>query len=623
MAGGARPRSCSLKIDGSASNPIDVRSPVFARSQGPGLALTSLEGGPVRPVRPGALERSEPIGLLEPWGSTILLVEDNPGDAKLVERMLRRAPDDFHVHHVRRLDEAIDALTSQEFSVVLLDLSLPDGLGLENVSEITEADPRAPIVVLTGLEDQAVALEALKAGAQDFLTKGLIDDRGLLRSMRYAIERKRSETRLAYLAHHDQLTGLANRVRFRERLSRALVRAERSEQAVAVLFLDLDRFKQINDTLGHEVGDQLLVQVAERLRRAVRSFETVARLGGDEFVVVLEDIVGPQPAEVVARRILTAMEPPFRLGAADRRVSTSIGVAVSESGEALDRLLERADEAMYRAKRAGRNTYAISAPGGEPGILSAEEVERALDNNELELLYQPKLDLGSNRVAGVEGLLRWHHPKRGELAPQDLLPLLESTGLMVAVGDWVLRRACLQARRWTAGGHAPFRLAVNVAQAQFDQEGLTSTVADVLLETGFPAERLELEVTEEVLLRNVERSREVLSNLRRLGVRIALDDFNARSSLTDLAQFPLDIIKLDRSLVSNIAEAPAQRAIVAAVVNLAKNLGVETVAEGVETVVEQASLRQLGCTGVQGFLVCGPMDAVSLTVWLASYEAEH
>lgn len=558
---------------------------------------------------------------IEPWGSNVLLVEDNPGDARLVEHMLGDARDAFHVHHVRRLEEAMDALQTQEFSLVLLDLSLPDGLGLETVKEVLGAAPSAPIVVLTGHSDQSLALEALQAGAQDYLTKGAVDDAGLLRSMRYAIERKRSETRLAYLAHHDQLTGLVNRTLFKERLERALARSRRNGQPVACLFLDLDRFKQINDNLGHEVGDQLLVEVAKRIRGCVRSWETVARLGGDEFVVLLEGLEHPEAAELVAQRIIAAMSAPVKLGSAERRVSTSIGIALSSPDDDLDQILERADAAMYQAKRAGRDTYALAAPGqADEGGLQAEEIERALDKNELELFYQPKLELGTGRVTGVEALLRWHHPRRGDLAPSDLLPLLEGTGRMVPVGDWVLRRACRQARPWTQG--AGFRLSVNVAPEQFDQEGLAAAVADVLAETGFPPGALELEVTEDVLLRDVGRSRAVLAQLRSLGVRIALDDFNARSSLTDLAEFPLDIIKLDRSLIEDLSEAPAQRAIVAAVTNLAKNLNVETVAEGVETAAEKVSLRKLGCDAIQGYQVCQPMDAAGLTVWLALREAE-
>lgn len=583
----------------------------------------------------------------EPWGSNVLLVEDNPGDAKLVERMLGRAQDAYHVHHVRRLDEAVDALQTQDFSLVLLDLSLPDGGGLETVREVNGAAPSAPIVVLSGLADQTVALEALQAGAQDFLTKGGVGESELLRSMRFAMERKRAETRLTYLAHHDQLTGLVNRASLRERLGRALNRAERGERRVALLFMDLDRFKQINDTFGHEVGDRLLLDFAHRLRSCARPGDTMGRLGGDEFALVVENVETGEAAEEVARAILHALKDPFALGAVTQRVTTSIGIAISTPGDDVETLLERADEAMYRAKRAGRGTYSLSEPGGRAGTFTADEVEQALDGNQLELLYQPKLDLTSGRVMGVEAFIRWNHPRRGELSPTALIPLLQDTGLMVPVGDWILRRACQQARRWgparrwadldrdptmdvgSPGFRPPrppdgvaFRLAVNIAQEQFDQEGLGDAVADVLAQTGFPAESLELEVTEEVILRNVVRSREVLGHLRSLGVRISLDDFNARSSLTDLTQFPLDIIKLDRTLISELEKAPARRAIISAVVNLAANLGIETVAEGVETPAEAACVRSLGCGAIQGYYLCGPMDAVGFTVWLAGHEAD-
>ncbi len=574
--------------------------------------------------KPFYLTDEEPDELqMDPWGSTILLVEDNPGDARLVEHMLRRASSGFHVTHVPRIAEALDSLHTQDFSVILLDLSLPDGDGIDNVKEILSAAPSAPIVVLTGLEDQGVAIGAVQAGAQDYLIKGKVEPQALVQSMRYAIERKRTESRLAYLAHHDQLTGLVNRGFFLERLKRALDRSQRTEQRVAVMFLDLDHFKQINDTLGHDAGDTLLKEVAERLRASVRSWETVARMGGDEFTIVLENVEGPEGAETVANRILQAMSKPFRLAGGFRPVSTSIGVALAEPDDTVEKLLEKADASMYRSKRAGRNTYAIysEAPPNEGTARLAEDLEGALEREEFELLYQPKLDMATRRVEGVEALLRWHHPRRGEVSPSELLPLLEKTGLMVPVGDWVLREACSQGRKWLSHENH-LSLAVNISKDQFEQEGLPAMVADVLNDTGFPPQLLELELTETLLLKDPQHSQQILSQLHSLGVKISLDDFGARSSLTDLTQFAIDVLKIDRDLVSNLNQDPAHRAIVAAVVGLGQSLGIETVAEGVENAAERNILEQIGCETLQGFHLCLPMRADGLTVWLASNEAD-
>lgn len=554
-----------------------------------------------------------------PPSGSVLVIEDNASDAEILAHLLCQSDGAPEVRHARSLGEGIQWLQREVHQAIFLDLHLPDGGGLEAVREVTAAAPSVPVIVLTGAADPKLELEAVKAGAQDFLRKSTLDELGLLRSMSFAVERKRSETRLAFLAHHDALTGLANRTLFDSRLRRALERGGRSGQPVALLFLDLDRFKQINDTLGHEVGDQLLVQVAERLRGAVRAFETVARLGGDEFVVVLENLDEARSAEAVAKRILATMEDPFSLGGARRRVSTSVGVAVSRPNESVEALMERADGAMYRAKRAGRSTYAISDESPVPPI-TFDELERAIREQALGLVYQPRVDLSSRRVVGAEALLRWHHPRRGEIGPSELFPILEPSGLLVPVGDWVLAQACQQARRWAGPGRT--RVAVNIAKEQLGREGLASTVEDALSQSGLQADCLELEVTEEAILADVAHSQEVLARLKSLGVKIALDDFSARSALTDLTEFPLDIIKLDRTLVSGIQESPARRAIAAGVINLSHNLGIETVAVGVESREEQRILRKLGCDAVQGYLVCGPMDPGGLTVWMANHEAD-
>ena len=578
----------------------------------------AVKGWPV-----GSIDRCvSALVAAEPWGSNVLLVEDNPGDARLVTRMLRRTSGDFHVHHVRRLDEAVGVLRCQEFSVVLLDLSLPDGLGSDAVKEVSGAAPGAPIVVLTGFQADDAAIEAIQAGAQDFLTKGGIDSSALIRSMRFAIERKRSETRLAYLAHHDPLTGLVNRACFNDRLDRALARAGRTAERVAVLYLDLDRFKAINDTLGHDMGDRLLIEVAARLRRSVRVFETVARLGGDEFVILLEGLSGPEPVEAVAKRVLSHMAAPVRLDGRPHRVSTSIGAALSQPGDRRDALLGRADEAMYRAKRSGRGTYALwSRLEESTAPIAAADVEEGLQTGAIHLVYQPRMDLGSLRVTGAEALIRWRDPQRGLLEPQQILPALAEAGLEARVGRWVVRQACRQGRRWASAG-AGFRISVNLCATQLLDEGLVGTVAEALEAAELSGRSLELDIREEALALDAPRAAAVLGELRGLGVRVALDDFGPASSLEALARFALDSIKLDRSLVTRAVGSPEDADRAGQLITRARREGIEVVAEGVETPAEQAILRRLGCDAIQGRHLCGPMEPAGLTVWLAAREAD-
>ena len=552
----------------------------------------------------------------------VLIIEDNPGDAKLVAKMLASLGGiSFRARHAARLTEALEALHEAEFCAILLDLSLPDGRGLETVRAVINAAPRTPIVVLSGSSDQELALLAVQAGAQDVLEKGRVDRSGLHQALRYAIERKRAESRLAFLAHHDPLTGLGNRALLMERLEHALSRARRNRDRVAVIFIDLDGFKEINDTLGHDVGDELLVEVGARLRRSVRDCETVARLGGDEFVVVLESIKKMDDAATVARRLLEALRQPFVLDGRPHQLGGSIGVAISpEQGARLEALLEEADRAMYRAKRGGGAAFELHAEAGD--VATGDlfdvscEMERALAEGELELHYQPKRRLVSGALVGVEALLRWNHPRLGVLAPADFIPALERSGMMVRVGEWVLRQACGQLGRWRAEGRA-LQLAVNLSARQLEQPDLHRSIASILAEHQLPAGLLELEVTEGLLMDNTRRSRAAVEALRREGIRICIDDFGSGySALGHLQSFPIDVLKLDRSLVAGLGASGRDLAIARAILCLGRDLGIETVAEGVETPEQLEILRALACDHAQGFLICPPLGGAALAAWL-------
>jgi len=541
----------------------------------------------------------------------VLLVEDNPGDALLVRMLLEEVgASKLDLTEVGLLGEALERLVEEDFGVVLLDLSLPDSQGLDTVNQVRVVAPEAPIVVLSGLDDEEMALQALQSGAQDYLVKGQGDGDLIARSIRYAIERKKAEEKLAYLAQYDHLTGLANRALFQDRLEQALARAERSGYMVALMFLDLDRFKAVNDTLGHAAGDTLLETVARRIEGHVRESDTVARLGGDEFAIILEDLSDARDAFPVARKVLDIVSEPIVLDGHEIPMVASLGVAVRPPSEG-NRLLKDADAAMYRAKRRGGNNYQFYTEEmnvqASARLALERDLRRALAREEFLLHYQPQVNLRTGHIAGAEALLRWRHPDRGLVSPAEFIPVLEDTGDIVKVGEWVMRTAYAQAKIWEEVGLAPLRMAVNLSARQFSQGDLVATVVDILEETELASYCLDTEATESLLMDDIQASTRMLNELKTVvgGLRISIDDFGTGySSLYYLKNFPIDLLKIDQSFVRDIATDPDDAAIVGAVIGLAHNLGIEVIAEGVETGEQLAYLRERGCDEVQGFY-CG------------------
>jgi diguanylate cyclase (GGDEF)-like protein/PAS domain S-box-containing protein len=424
-------------------------------------------------------------------------------------------------------------------------------------------------------------------------------------------ERKRAEAQIARLAHYDPLTELPNRVLFQKSLTDALARRARKGDELAVHFIDLDRFKTVNDTLGHPLGDALLREAAERLRGCVREGDTVARLGGDEFAVVqagLKDMTG---ATRLAGRIVEAMSQPFDLQGHQVVIGASVGVAAAPSdGEDADELLKKADMALYRAKADGRGAFHFFERAMDEQLQARRALEldlrRALTAGEFELYYQPLYNLGAEQVTGCEALLRWRHPERGMVSPADFIPLAEEIGLIVQLGEWVLRTACAEAAKWP--GHV--RLAVNLSPAQFRDRGLVRTVVSALAASGLPAQRLELEITESVLLQDSVANMQMLHDLKALGVRISMDDFGTGySSLSYLRSFPFDKIKIDQTFVRDILEDSDAMAIIKAVLDLGSSMGIVTTAEGVETLEQLNALRGQGCAEIQGYFISRPAPA--------------
>ncbi len=427
-------------------------------------------------------------------------------------------------------------------------------------------------------------------------------------------ERKAIEHRLAHQATHDPLTGLPNRTLLLDRLDQAMRRARRNQRRVAVLFLDLDHFKVVNDSLGHGLGDRLLIAIAERLRAALRPADTIARFGGDEFVVLCEDLVSLHDAVAIAERVNEAVSGPFVIDDSEVFVGVRIGIAFRDDNEAdPETLIRDADAAMYQAKDRGRARWVVFENAMRASAVDRLDIEnalrRALGRRELRVHYQPMIDLTTGRVAGVEALLRWEHAERGLLLPGDFITVAEETGLIVPIGSWVLDQACRQVMRWQASipGLEPLVLAVNLSGRQLGHPRLVDDVAAVLRDTGIDPSNVELEITESVLMDDVEMSEETLGRLKALGVKLVVDDFGTGySSLSYLRRFPVDVLKVDQSFVDGLGTDPGDSAIVTAIVTLAHTLGLHAVAEGVETTEQLSELRQLGCDSAQGFYFAKP-----------------
>ena len=441
---------------------------------------------------------------------------------------------------------------------------------------------------------------------------------GVIGLIRDITERKQAEQQIEYQAYHDALTGLANRRLFQEHLSLALALAGRRNNLVAVLFLDLDHFKVINDTLGHTTGDALLQVVASRVKDCVREGDTVARVGGDEFTIVLQDVNKKEDAAVVAQKVLRAIADPVELNGHRLYVTTSIGITTfPDDGDDAETLLKNADNAMYRAKDEGRNTYQMSthelSRSMHERLTLDSGLHQAIERAEFELWYQPQIDLRSMRMVGMEALLRWRHPERGILLPAHFLALAEERGFIVLIGDWALRTACLEAKRVCDTGHPDFRLAVNLSPRQFRDDSLLNTIETALTESGLPPVNLEIEITETVAMENVPLTLTLLTRLREMGVRVAIDDFGTgHSSLNYLKRFPIDTLKIDRSFVEELPDRFEDAAIVRAVLELARGLDLRVVAEGVETKAQLDFLQGHECREVQGFYFAEPMPANEL-----------
>jgi diguanylate cyclase (GGDEF)-like protein/PAS domain S-box-containing protein len=676
---------------------------------------------------------------------SVLVVEDNPGAVRFLRQML----DEGHASgasltHVKCMSEAEKHLSGNAVDIILLDLESPDAQGLDAVRRTRAVAPRIPLVMLTGLDDEAVAAEALQEGAQDYLIKGQTDTRSLLRALRHAVERKLLEealfgakeraqvtlnsigdgvactdiqgnisflnlvaekmtgwtlqeaagrptaeilrilnaatrqaipnpmemiggqnprehlplncvlvrrdgfeipiedsvapihdhegnatgavivfrdvsaaramaVQMAYAAEHDFLTGLPNRVLLNDRVKQAIALALRYNKKVAVLFLDLDGFKHINDSLGHPIGDKLLQSVAKRLVSCVRGTDTVSRQGGNEFVVLLSEVERAEDAATTARRILESVAELHSISGHDLHVTASIGLSVyPDDGADAETLIKNADTAMYQTKENGRQSYQFFRPAMNVRAVERQSIEEslrsALQRQEFALHYQPKVNLKTGEITGAEALLRWTHPTRGPIPPAQFIPIAEESGLILPIGNWVLREACKQAKDWLDAGLPLGTMAVNISAMEFRTEKFLSGIFQILKDTGLDPKSLELELTEIVLMKHAESTQSILKALRAKGVQLAVDDFGTGySSLSYLRKFPIDALKIDQSFVRQITGFPDETTIVTAVIGMGRSLKLRVVAEGVETKEELEFLQEHLCEEAQGYYFSRPV----------------
>ncbi len=675
----------------------------------------------------------------------LLLVEDNPGDAHLFRQMFNEQGSHIsELKHVETMSEAEKHLAISAVDIILLDMGLPDAKGLEAVRRAHAAAPRIPLVVLTGLDDESLAAQALQVGAQDYLVKGQIETRGLFRAIRYAIERKIMEEvlfvekeraqvtlncigdavvctditgnitylnlvaekmmgwplpeaagrpldhvfrimdatsrevisnpteiavrhnqivhlpsncilmrrdefeipiedsvapihdrggqatgavivfrdvsaaramalQMVHSAEHDFLTGLPNRMLLNDRVSQAITSAPRRMKDLAILFLDLDGFKHINDSLGHSIGDKLLQSIAKRLVNCVRASDTVSRQGGDEFVILLSEVERPEDAAVTARRMLETVAEAHSINQHDLHVTASIGVSVfPDDGLDAETLVKNADTAMYQAKENGHQSYKFFKPAMNVRAVERQSIEeslrRALERQEFALHYQPKINLRTGEITGAEALLRWTHPTRGPVSPAQFIPVAEDSGLILPIGNWVLREACKQARIWVEAGLPQATMAVNISAMEFREDNFLGSIFAILSETGLDPSFLELELTESVLMKQAESAASVLQTLKASGIHVAIDDFGTGySSLSYLRKFAVDALKIDQSFVRQITTTPDETSIVPAIIRMGQSMKLRVVAEGVETQDELAFLQAHQCDEAQGYYFSRPV----------------
>ncbi|MBI3812148.1 MAG: EAL domain-containing protein [Nitrospirae bacterium] len=554
----------------------------------------------------------------------VLIVEDSENDAALIVRELQRGGYDPIFERVDTPVAMVVALNKQTWDIICADYTMPHFNGMDALARVRERELDVPFIFVSGTMGEETAVEAMKAGAQDYVMKNNL--KRLLYSVERQLhtasvrrERKRAEETVQYLAYHDVLTDLPNRAVFYDRLHQCILTAYREKKPLTLLLMDLNRFKEVNDTFGHQSGDLLLRQIGPRVRRCLRESDTVARMGGDEFAILLPN-THVEGASLTARKILKALEAPFVLEEVTIDIGVSIGIALyPDHGEEGDALVQRADMALYETKQAGGG-YAVFASEHEQNsprrLMLTGKLRRAIEYGELSMHYQPLVDLKTNRVIGVEALSRWLHPELGAIPPDQFVPLAEQTGLIQPFTQWVLKTVCRQHEEWRDLGLA-LPISVNLSQKNLHETQLPDQVSELIQTGSMPADKLEFEITESMIMSNPMRATQILTRLNAMGIPLSIDDFGTGySSLGHLKKLPVQKIKIDKSFIVDRIEDKDDNVIVQAIINMSHSLGLEVVAEGVEDQLTKDRLATLGCDSAQGYHICHPLPAAEMTSWL-------
>lgn len=548
-----------------------------------------------------------------------LVVEDDPADFLLVKQsLLKSQRNRYQIRHILEFDEAIEALYGDDYDLILLDYFLGSHSGLELLQQAKKSQLNKPIIVMTSNNSPELDDMLMKEGAADFIPKDELSSALLDRSIRHAIERKEAELEIAELVRRDPLTGPGNRHIFEEHMELAIARAARTQSILAVIFLDLDRFKDINDSLGHHVGDLLLTLVGDRLRRSVRKSDFVARIGGDEFTALLDNIEKVEDVTHIVKKISRELCRPAPVSNTTLDITVSMGVAIyPDHGNLAMELMQKADMALYESKAQGAGSYHFFTDRLQARLMHGVETEKelrvALRRQEFELYYQPQIELKSGAICGLKALIRWNHSGGQVVSPAQFIPVAVRCGLIVPIGQWVIEAACKQLLAWQKIGFT-IPVSVNVSPRQLKFQGFLNQLLQCVKQYRIPPGRLELELTEEALVENGLNQTNTLDTIRKMGIRIAIDDFGTGySSMRFLREFPLDRIKIDKSFVSEPGITGLREpAITHSILSLARGLNLSVVAEGVETNEQKQQLQSQGCTICQGFLYYPPLSLEEL-----------
>lgn len=557
-----------------------------------------------------------------------LLINENPDHYLEMAAFLEAIPAvRYEITWCADYRHALEAMLAPIHDIILLDYADRPAVCEELLRAASAHGCSIPIVCLTEQMSSTLDRAAIQDGAADYVIKDELNAVGLERTIRYAIDRKQAESELARLAHYDALTGIPNRLLFNDRLDRALQRADRGEYAFALLYVDLDGFKAVNDNYGHDVGDRLVQGIAQRLKQCIRRTDSVARIGGDEFTVLLERVASTNDIVVIAQKIIEVVTEPFDIKGQKLRVGTSIGIAVyPEAGQDAESLLKHADMAMYEAKAMPGSNFRFFTEKMNIEAVGQTRVEaelrNAINNDELELYFQPRLSMRTGKIVGMEALLRWQHPQRGMILPSDFIPLAEQVGLIEPLGYWVLNQLCLRLAQMDKQALPSLRVSVNVSLHQFADQNFVNGVQAILEEHGISGNRFEFELAEPDVIANLDGATQAILQLAKFGINFALDDFGTGfSSLPQIQQLPFKALKLDMSHVQRIMDHEDSANIVRAMINLAHGLKLKVVAEGVETEAQNTFLKDNRCDHVQGYFHSEPVAFADLCKTLSREDA--